>query len=279
MEKVETMERVQDECPAPGEESAGDEAREGHGAGDERSVSCEEAPRDAAATLREELEARSSFYRMLKDLYFRALTQDEIDAMAQTDYTELRAGKDESLMAEGFDDIFRYLRKRNTGTRQELAADHTGAFVGTRVIGGKQAMPYESLFRDDSGLLMRGPRTEVYRLYKQARIKLPDEVNLPEDHLAFEFEFMAILGDRAAACLERGDWEGCDGQLSLQQEFFDGHIASWFDEFYDRALAFVRTRFYRGVLKVTKAFLDEERETIGELRAACALHARSARAA
>ncbi|MCI9260957.1 molecular chaperone [uncultured Adlercreutzia sp.] len=232
-----------------------------------------------ACELREKLNARADFYRMLKDLYFRALTQDEIDAMAQADYTELRAGKEESLMAEGFDDIFRYLRKRNTGTRQELAADHTGAFLGTRVIAGKQAMPYESLFRDESGLLMRAPRTEVYRMYKQARIMLPEELNVPEDHLAFEFEFMAILCDRAVECLDKGDWQGCADQLALQEEFFQNHIASWFGDFYERALAFVQTRFYRGVLKVTKAYLDEEQASIDEARVQCASGATAARAA
>lgn len=238
-----------------------------------------EPAQNEAQELREEIKARADFYRMLKDLYFRALTQDEIDAMAQTDYTELRAGKEESLMAEGFDDIFRYLRKRNTGTRQELSADHTGAFLGTRVVAGKQAMPYESLFRDESGLLMRGPRTEVFRAYKEARIMLPEGMNIPEDHLAFEFEFMAILCDRAVACLDQGDWSGCDAQLALQEEFFEAHIASWFDLFYERAMNFVQTRFYRGVLKVTKAYLDEEPASLADARAASASCGTSAQAA
>lgn len=218
--------------------------------------------------LHEMLAVRSKYYRMLKDLYFRELTEQELDAMAQTDFTELREGKEESLMAEGFDDISRYLRKRNTGTRQELAADYTSAFLGTKVLDGKQAMPYESLFRDDSGLLMRGPRTEVYHLYQQAGVVLKGDFYVPEDHLAFEFEFMAILCDRAAACLDADDIDGCVEQLALQSTFFDDHIASWFDAFFERAMSFVQTRFYRGVLKITKAFLDEERATIDEMRSA-----------
>lgn len=216
--------------------------------------------------LQEMLTARSRYYRMLKDLYFRSLTQEEIDAMGQTDFTDLRQGKEASLLAEGFDDVFRYLRKRNTGTRQELSADFTGAFLGTKVRDGKQAMPYESLFRDESGLLMRQPRSEVYRFYKQASVMLKSDLNIPEDHLAFEFEFMAILCERAVACLAAGDADGCRTQLDLQSEFFNDHIACWFDEFYDRAQGFVETRFYRGVLKITKAFLDGERAALDESR-------------
>lgn len=216
--------------------------------------------------LREMLTARSSYYHMLKNLYFRAPSQEEIDAMAQTDFTELRAGKEESLLAEGFDDIFRYLRKRNTGTRQELSADYTGAFLGTKVRDGKQAMPYESLFRDKSGLLMREPRNEVYQFYKQANVMLMGDLNIPEDHLAFEFEFMAILCDRALGCLAAEDLDGCLEQVSLQSEFFDEHIASWFGDFCERAMGFVETRFYRGVLKITQAFLEGERDALDEMR-------------
>lgn len=217
------------------------------------------------AELQETLAARAQFYRMLSGLYYRTLTQDDIDRMASIDFSELRAGKDESIMAEGYDDMFRYLRKRNSGTRQELAADFTGAFLGTKTLEERQAMPYESLFRDESGLLMQGPRTEVFQTFKQANIVLDEGVDIPEDHLAFEFEFMGIMCDRALAALEAGDKDGCADKIRTQQTFFEHHIASWFDAFYDRAMEFVETRFYRGVLKVTKGFLDAEPETLDAL--------------
>ena len=210
------------------------------------------------------LEARAQFYRMLSGLYFRTITQDEIDAMAGKDFTELRAGKDESIMAEGYDDMFRYLRKRNTGTRQELAEDFTSCFLGTKSYDGKQAMPYESLFRDSSGLLMQGPRNEVYYTFKEARLALKDELDLPEDHLSFEFEFMAILCDRALDALRGGDAEAFEKLMRTQAKFFELHIASWFDDFYEFAMKIVKTRFYRGVLKVTKGFVESEPQTMSE---------------
>lgn len=218
-------------------------------------------------TIEDMLVARTQFYRMLSGLYFRTITQDEIDAMAARDFTELRAGKEESLSAEGYDDIFRYLRKRNSGTRQDLAEDFTSCFLGTKSFDGKQAMPYESLFRDPSGLLMQGPRNEVYYTFKEASLALKDDLDLPEDHLSFEFEFMAILCDRALAALETGDHGAFEQAMRTQVKFFELHIASWFGDFYAFALPVVRTRFYRGVLKITKAFLDEEPLVMSEVMA------------
>lgn len=217
--------------------------------------------------LLETLAARGDFYHMLSTLYFREITQDEIDAMAQRDFSQLRRGKDQSIMAEGYDDMFRYLRKRNTGTRQELAADFTSAFLGTKTHESKQAMPYESLFRDQSGLLMQGPRNEVYQTFKQARVRIRQGLDVPDDHLSFELEFMAILCERAHDALADGKERICANDLATQKKFFDLHIASWFDEFYELAMEITRTRFYHGVLKITKGFLESEPETIDELLA------------
>jgi len=210
------------------------------------------------------LTARAQFYRVLSSFYLRPITADEIERMAESDYAEYRQDKGVSLMAQGFDDIYRYLRKRNTGTRQELAADFTGVFAGTKSYKGHQAIPNESLFRDSSGLLMREPRNEVYQTFKLARVKLKDDLNLPDDHLAFEFEFMALLCDRAQQALEREDYQACIDNLKTQKQFCDSHILSWLDRFYALSMKMIETRFYRGVLKITKGFLEFEPLDIDE---------------
>jgi TorA maturation chaperone TorD len=212
----------------------------------------------------ETLAARAQFYRMLSSFYFRPITQEEIDHIAQSDYAEYRQNKEESLIAQGFDDIFRYLRKRNTGTRQELAADFTEVFLGTKSYKGHQAIPNESLFRDASGLLMRGPRNEVYQTFKLARVKLKEGLNLPDDHLAFEFEFIALLCDRAVDALNAGDYQAGIKSLQTQKQFCEAHILSWFDRFYALSMRMIETRFYRGVLKITKGFLLFEPVDIDE---------------
>jgi TorA maturation chaperone TorD len=213
----------------------------------------------------EEFRARAQLYRMLSSFFFRTVTQEEIDHMAQSDFAEYRKDKDESMLAQGFDDIYRYLRKRNTGTRQEMAADFTAVFLGTSSYKGFQAMPYESLYRDASGLLMQGPRNEVYQTFKYARIKLKEGLDLPDDHLSFEFEFMALLCERALAALEADDLDVCLENLKTQKKFFELHILSWFERFYTLALVLIKTRFYRGVMKITKGFIDTESDSMGTL--------------
>lgn len=215
------------------------------------------------AGLTKVLKDRAAFYRTLSSLYFNSLTQEQIDSLAETDLTAFGAG--EPLLDEGFDDMRRYLRKRNTGTRQDLAVDFTSCFKAAQAYKGRYAVPYESVFRSESGLLMQEPRNEVYRTYKQAAIKLKEGVDLPEDHLSFEFEFLAILCDRAAEALEAGDRERAVAILESQTTFIEDHILSWFDDLAELATKILTTRFYRGVLKVTKGYLKVDLEAIRDL--------------
>lgn len=211
----------------------------------------------------EVLKNRAAFYRTLSSLYFRTLPQEQIDTLAQTDFSAFDGG--EPLLAEGFNDIRRYLRKRNTGTRQELAIDFTCCFLGANAFEGRYAVPYESVFRGETGLMMQEPRNEVYRTYKKAAIKLREGIDLPEDHLSFEFEFLAILCDRAAEQLNAGDIESAIKTLSAQQTFIEDHIVSWFGDLAELAGKMLKTRFYRGVLKITEGYLKVDQEAIRDL--------------
>lgn len=150
---------------------------------------------------------------MLSSFYIKPLTQEQIDNLAGKDFSLFGAG--DQLLTEGFNDISRYLRKRNTGTRQELAIDFTSCFEGTKAYQGRSAVPYESVFRSETGLLMQGPRNEVFNIYKKAAVKLREDLHLPDDHLAFELEFMAILSDRTAEALRQDDTEAALGQLEV----------------------------------------------------------------
>ena len=211
------------------------------------------------------LEARAGMYDTLAGLYFHSLSQEQIDAMAAADYTELM-NDDNPLIASGFNDIYRYLRKRNTGTHQELSVDFSSCFLGTHTYKGLSGQPYESLFTD-AGLRLNGaPRGAVHRAYKAEGVALRTGYDYPDDHLAFECEFMSVLCRRTIEALEADDEPEARRLLDVQRDFMSEHICAWFRRLHDLALKFVKTRFYRGVLDISQGFFDGEIETIDDLR-------------
>ena len=245
------------------EDDAGEEASAG-ATGEEAGAGEGEEPAPAEpSVLAEVLESRATFYEMLSSLYFKPLTQEEIDHMAETDFSAYRElGGD---FADGFNDIYRYLRRRNTGTRQDLAVDFTGAFTGTSAWEGKTAVPYKSVFTSEEGLMYQEGYHEVAAAFRHEAIKRREGLDWPDDHLSFMCQFMAIMARRVEEDLEAGDYEKAKKDLNSSRDFLDKHIASWFEDFADIANKLLKTRFYRGVIKITRGYIKLDRETLDDL--------------
>jgi TorA maturation chaperone TorD len=209
------------------------------------------------------LNGRRDFYMTLAGFYFKPLTHDQIDRMAAADFSAFGAG--EPLLEDGFNDITRYLRKRNTGTKQLLAADFTSSFGGTATWKGRYAIPSASLFLTDTKLMYQGPRNEVYNIYKQAALAMKPGVDMAEDHLSFELEFLSVLSERSAQALGDADLQAAVSNLELSRDFINQQILTWFKQFSDLANLLIETRFYRGVLKITEGYLLLDLNTIDDM--------------
>ena len=54
-------------------------------------------------------------------------------------------------------------------------------------------------------------------------------------------------------------------QVRVSRAFLADHILSWFDTFQDLALLLLQTRFYRGILKISKGFFLEDAELLDSM--------------
>lgn len=218
---------------------------------------------DTKSLLAEVLKSRSEFYLMLARFYARPLTEDDLAHLTTSDFAAMGAG--EPLLEEGWNDIARFLSKQHTGTRQLLATDFTMTFDGVAALDEKVAVPYASVFLSEEGLLSRAPRNEVFLLFKREALRLKKGVTIPEDHLSFELEFLSVLSLRAAEALQANNTEEAKRNLALSSEFIREHILVWFEMLSCLAMQLLETRFYRGVLKITKGYLAMDLVTIDDL--------------
>lgn len=204
------------------------------------------------------LEGRAAFYDTVAALYYKPLTQDQIERIANGSLAALSDAN--KLLSDGLHDMERALSKRTTSTRQELAVDFTAAFAGTSSWKGRYATPYESVFTSEEGLLFQDAYHEVHRLYRRGCVRKSEGYDFPDDHLSFLCEFQTVLSKRALQALDAGEADTAREQILLSKAVLDEHILSWFDDFAELALCILKTRFYRGVLKMSKGFflLDAE---------------------
>lgn len=207
------------------------------------------------------LKGRAAFYDLLAAIYFRPLTAEQIDNIAEMDWSEYADVNE--LFADGVNDITRYLRKRNSGTRQALAVDFTSAFAGTSSWKGRYAVPYESVHTSEEGLMFQDAYHEVFQLYKANHVAKAEGYDFPHDHLSFMCEFLVVLSDRIIAALEAGDdAEALASGSHVPRVPRRPYPLVVRHRFQDLALLLLETRFYRGVLKISKGFFLEDAELL-----------------
>jgi TorA maturation chaperone TorD len=227
---------------------------------------CAHPPIEQAEACHELLFGRSASYRMFSRLFLKPLSQEEIEELAAMDlHLKALDLKDSEMLAQGFNDMGRGLRKRHTGTRQLLSTDYTMCFDGVEAVNEEVAVPYASIFLGEKALFNQEPRNAVYRLFCAENVTLKQNVNLPEDHLSFELEFLAVLSERADAAIAAGDIGEALRNLELSRDFICKHILTWLDLLSERALKILKTRFYRGVIEATRGYLELDLATLGDI--------------
>ena len=180
-----------------------------------------------ATELQTAMEERRSLYSLVSLLFAAPLTQEQIDRLGDAGLSE-REDVSHGLAVMG-----KCLRKHDADTRQALAVDYTGTFYGMRTTGGRAALPYESAHDAEGGeqMLMGKARARVYNVFKKHALRLDQSLNLPEDHLSFECDFMAVLAERTKERLVEGDDAEALRLLTTQRSFLARHIASWYPRF------------------------------------------------
>lgn len=209
------------------------------------------------------LEGNAAFLNMLARLYYKPLSQEELEAVAALDMDEFDF--DDPRVAEGLKESITYLRAGGTTLRQDVNVDYTSAFYGINSYEGKVAHPCESVFTGEEGLLMQAETRAVYRIYKSEGIKKEDDLGVPDDHLSFELQFLAKMCTRAAEALAMGDVAEAIRNMKVQLAFLDEHILVWYPKMKAVAMHLLLTPFYFGVLKATDGYLASLRADLEEM--------------
>ncbi len=215
---------------------------------------------------------RAGVYRMFSSLYFTELTEDQVESLASEGLPALE-GVDERVAA-GARCARRSLRRVTSATREDLAVDYAHTFLAAGSTKGEhRACPFESIYTSEDGLLMQEARDDVYRLMLGEHLEPDPSLHIPEDHLSFEFDFMAALCERLADAAEAGEAVEATRLLELQRTFQRDHQLDWVDDFCDAVEGCCRTDFYRGVSQMTRGYVhmqDELLDATAELLAGLA---------
>ncbi|AOM83617.1 TorD/DmsD family molecular chaperone [Salisediminibacterium beveridgei] len=95
--------------------------------------------------------------------------------------------------------------------------DFTKLFIGPDQL---KVPPYESVYVNQDRLIMAESTLKVRRFYEMCGVEINGKGKFPEDHIAFELEFMSYLYHRALA----------DHQERRRiRQFLKAHLSKWYE--------------------------------------------------
>ena len=150
---------------------------------------------------------------------------------------------------------------------EQLAVVFDLVFFGMGPRTAQKAFPYESVYTSDGGLMMQDAYADVLHVYRAARFEKNPGFTEPEDHLAVELAFMALLCGRAVEALRAGDADGAERQLRAQLAFVQDHLLNWIERFAADMRKAAESGFYFDLAVFTERFLNADAAELSDVLA------------
>ena len=207
-------------------------------------------------------ENRSRTYRFLSRLLRKEVDAELLQTLKSIDYPA-ETGTPE--IDTGHYEIAKFLSNDWPDVLTELAKDYVRCFIGYGMESHSAAYPYESVYLSEKHLMMQSARDEVLAVYRSQGVDKQPDWKEGEDHVALEFEFMAILADRAAEALRAGDEALHDELAATAAGFMEAHILKWVPTMLAEVDHRAKTGFYLGVAHTAQGFLKVDEAFLADI--------------
>lgn len=206
-------------------------------------------------------EKRAEIYWWLSSLFFKELSEQDIARYHSAEVRTFLSGlADEQSLNREVKHLVEALNRLQDrqDAQLELAADFCDLFLKS---DRDSALPYASVYTD-KGLLNGKPAQQMRELLGAHGVKVEQNLNEPEDHLAIQLDFLAHLAISANQ-IEHS------AQLSLalqaQSDFISQHLLTWLPAFAERCTQFDAFGLYSTAARLALAFIQQDKHCLDEL--------------
>ena len=207
------------------------------------------------------MENRENMYQFLGRIYKLEVDKTLLDQMSHMQFSK-ECSASESELAEGYQLFEDYFKQPKIDVLTELAVDYAAVFLGAGIADGTVAYPYESVYTSPERLIMQDARDKVLAIYREKGLDKDEALDIPEDHIGLELEFMAYLCHEAKEAFVLNDWSAVAVSLQIQKDFLEHHLLNWMPEFCADIQKCSHVDFYKAIGKITHGYLDLDTQMI-----------------
>ena len=207
---------------------------------------------------KDSLTERFEIYHLLQHLFQAAPTTEFLTELPSL-FKEPREG---DSFKQGLGPIKQDLLALDDQVEANIRWDYTRLFVGPSKL---LAPPYESVYCSSQRLVMQESTAKIREEYQEAGLSVLAQGEIPDDHVAIEFEFMKSLCAIALNTLEHEQWRELGSVLECQEKFLAEHLTQWIPRFTHDIQENANTSFYKGAAELTKEFIEDELEIVKKI--------------
>jgi len=165
----------------------------------------------------------------------------------------------DSPLSAAWRDLVRVVRALNADDRLRLEVEHTRLCAGLKE-GDFLPPPFESAWR--TGAAPGEIAREIENAYAGAGFAEIDMEAGPQDHLAVELKFMALLALKEAEAVESGDAATARARMNEQKAFLERHLLGWVPRWTDALAQGTQEPMYWALAGMIGALLSQTLEDL-----------------
>ncbi|WP_415720671.1 TorD/DmsD family molecular chaperone [Photobacterium ganghwense] len=193
------------------------------------------------ARQQDDIALRVDIYAMLARLFRQPPNQQILTWLSELDVQMPEGSMHDKAQMQGMAATWPVLRlAAQTTSLLAVEEEYQDLFIG---IGRGEIVPFGSWYL--TGSLMEMPLAHLRRDLAMMGFERDESVKEPEDHIAALLEVMAMLVE--------------SGTKEQQQQFFNRHIATWFERLCSDLKAAQSAVFYSAVAELALQFLNLEK--------------------
>lgn len=195
-------------------------------------------------------EDRSRFFWWLAEWFLHPPSQEQLATLPTAEAAAPEVLED--AMDRAWRALSNAVPNPETTLPDELGAEFTRLFSGVQE-GMGPPPPFESVWREDR--LIGESTVAVIEAYARAGFTDIDSEAGPQDHLAVELKFIALLALREAEAWQADEEAGAKQRLAQQRDFLNQHLATWAPRWADAIIEQARLPLYAALAGLLKAGL------------------------
>ncbi len=185
-------------------------------------------------------------FHLFLQYYNNEIKDDEWDTVHDLISSNIKLEQDEQ-MANG---LGKLLRPTSEAIAKKCT-EFNRLFVGPdRLL----APPYETVYRSNDRVLMQADTMIIRNFYAEAGLEVAHLNQVPDDHIAFELEFICFLLHQLFNETDEVEWDKTE---ELYQTFFQTRFSKWVGDHCDDIIKFSQSDICTGMAMVLKAFVTE----------------------